>query len=396
MGHFFPALSLAILVLFGFLPIDSWVAYLYNTPMRNVSCSHGVCVLLFMICLGLAGPTVQAGDSLAQPPRPLLLHPELAPQAAGILQQVALSYDPHLTSQARDRDFLGKVSLAKELLSVTQLQDLRQQSLALLNNHEEVSWEALRLLKWPQGDRVGVVLKAPVWVPSQARRVPAYAGFEKRWHTVALTHPRPSGYVWFAGKLADINNKAGYRPEHTQVEVNSRFAPLAALFLEYIFREGWYDVNRRVPLLVVRIAEDTWSVSAHRGPVVAECLSFPDKEGGTFDAVVVQDYFESMAELHHGRHVPVSNHRLGLALDVNDFNYKNGTDGNPNPVSIALRHYNRDAMHRLDARNLPAWVYSAAKWVGLRIPQEWLYTGFSADWPHFDVGTKKKEEGVGH
>ena len=68
-------------------------------------------------------------------------NPELAPQAAGILQQVALSYDPHLTSQARDRDFLHKVALAKELLSVTQLRDLRQQSLALLNNHEEVSWE---------------------------------------------------------------------------------------------------------------------------------------------------------------------------------------------------------------------------------------------------------------
>jgi hypothetical protein len=361
--------------------------------MRLLCCSRGVSALLLLICFGFTSHVVQAGDSPAKPPRPQLLHPELAPQAARILQLVALSYDPHLTPQGRDRDFLGKVALAKELLSVTQLRDLRQQSLALLNNQEEVSWETLRLLKWPQGDRVGVVLQVPVWVPSQARRVPAYAGFEKKWQTVALTLPRPSGYIWFAGKLADINDKQHYRPERTQVEVNSRFAPLAALFLEYIFREGWYEVNRRVPLLVVRSAEDTWSVSGYGGPVVAECLSFPDEESATFDGVVVQGYFESMADLHHGRHVPISNHRLGLALDVNDFNFKNVIDGNPNAVSLALRQYNRDAMHRLDARNLPAWVYNAAKWLGFRIPQEWLYTGLSADWPHFDVGTRKKVSG---
>jgi len=300
-----------------------------------------------------------------------------------------------MSPQARDRDFLGKVAQSKKLLDVTQLLDLRQQSLSLLNN-QEPSWEVLRLLKWPQGDRVGVVLSVPVWVPSQARRAPAYAGFEKKWQTVALTQPRPSGYVWFAGSLTDINNKSRYRAELTLVEVNSRFAPLVALFLEYIFREGWYDVNKRVPVLVLRIAEDTWAVSTHSGPVTAECLSFPDKESASFDAEVVQSHYESMADLHHGRHVPISNHRLGLALDVNDFNYKNVVDGNPNPVSIALRHYNRAAMHRLDARNLPAWVYTAAKWLGLRIPQEWLYTGFSADWPHFDVGTKKREGGLGH
>ena len=354
-------------------------------------------VILLWVCLGVGiGREAQAGDSPGQPPRPQLVNPQIAPQAAHILQQIALRYDPHMTSQDRDRDFLIKIALAKKLLSLTQLQDLREQSLALLNNHEKVSWEFLRSLKWPQGDKVGVILNLPVWVPSQARRVPAFAGFEKEWQTVALIRPRPSGYLWFAGKLADINDKPRYRPEHTQVEVNSRFAPLAALFLDYIFREGWFDVKRRVPLLVVRIGEDTWSVSAHGGPVLAECLSFPDQEGATFEAVIVRGYYESMAEIHHGRHVPVSNHRLGLALDVNDFNYKNVIDGNPNPVSLALRHYNRDAMHRLDARNLPAWVYTAAKWLGLRIPQEWLYTGFSADWPHFDVGTKKIGGGVGH
>jgi len=357
--------------------------------MQNISRSGWICVLPLLICLVLgAGQEVQAGNSPGQPPRPQLIDPRLAPQAADILAQVALRYDPGMTSQARDRDFLEKVALAKKLLSINQLVELRRQSLALLADREQPSWETLRFRKWPQGDRVGVVLNAPVWVPSKARRVPAYAGFEKHWQIVALIQPRPSGYIWFAGKLADINDKPHYRAERTQVEVNSRFAPLAALFLEYIFREGWYDVNKRVPLLVVRSAEDTWSVSAHCGPVMAECLSFPDAASATFDGVVVQGFFESMADLHHGGHVDASNHRLGLAMDVNDFNYKGVTDGNPNAVSVSLRQYNRDAMHRLDARNLPAWVYSAAKWLGLRIPQEWLYTGLSADWPHFDVGTK--------
>ncbi len=366
-------------------------------PMQTEShCRWWLVLPLLLIWLGVGvGLEAWALASPAQPPRPGLQSPELAPQAARILEQVALAYEPHMSPQARDRDYLGKVAQAKKLLNVTQLVDLRQQSLSLLNN-QEPSWEALRLLRWPKGDRVGVVLSVPVWVPSRAERVPAYAGFEKQWQTVALTQPRPSGYVWFAGKLTDINHKSGYRAERTQVEVNSRFAPLVALFLEYIFREGWYDANRRVPILVLRIGEDTWSVSAFKGPMSAECLSFPDKESASFDGVVIQGRYDSLAELHHGRHVPVSNHRLGLALDVNDFNFKNVCDGNPNPVSIALRHYNREAMHRLDARNLPAWVYSAAKWLGLRIPQEWLYTGFSADWPHFDVGTRKKGEAGGH
>ena len=358
--------------------------------MRTFSLSARIFWFLLLICLVFGtGRQSLAGNSPGLPPRPQLVNPQRAPQAARILSQVALRYDPGVTSQARDRDFLEKVTLAKKLLSITQLVDLRRQSLALLNNREEPSWETFRNLNWPQGDRVGVLMNVPVWVPSQARRVPAYAGFEKHWQTVGLIQPRPSGYIWFAGKLADINDKADYRAERLQVEVNSRFAPLAALFLEYIFREGWYDVNKRVPLVVVRSAEDTWSVSAHGGPVLAECLSFADQESATFDPVLVQGYFESMAELHHGRHVPASNHRLGLAMDLNDFNYKKDVvDGNPNAVSNALRHYNREAMHRLDARNLPAWIYKAGKWLGFRIPQEWLYTGFSADWPHFDVGTK--------
>ena len=272
-------------------------------------------------------------QSPRQPPRPQLQTPRDAPQAARIISQVALRYDPDMTPQARDRDFLEKIALAKKLLSVDKLPDLRQQSLDLLSGRGEVSWETLRCLRWPQGDRVGVVLSIPVWVPSKARRVQAFAGFEKRWQTVALCQPRPSCFVWFDGQLADVNNKARYRPERTLVEMNSRFAPLAGLLLEYIFREGWYDQSKRVPLLVVRAGEDTWSVPASAGPEMAECLSYPDKFGPSLDACVVQGCYDSLAELHHGRHVLTSNHRLGLAMDINDFNFKNVVDGTPNPVS---------------------------------------------------------------
>ena len=55
---------------------------------------------------------------------------------------------------------------------------------------------------------------------------------------MALTTPRPSGCVWFVRTLAEVNDKSRYRPETIQVEVNSKFAPLAALLLSYIFRGG--------------------------------------------------------------------------------------------------------------------------------------------------------------
>ncbi len=61
--------------------------------------------------------------------------------------------------------------------------------------------------------------------------------------------------------------------------MNSKFAPLAGLLLEYIFREGYYDPAKRLPLLVARGGEDTYAVSARTAPGAAECLSFPDKGG---------------------------------------------------------------------------------------------------------------------
>lgn len=347
--------------------------------------------LLLLAAVGQAMPSFVPAAPAARPPRPHLADPEAAAAIARLLPQVQLSYDPHLSPEDRDRDFLHKVALAKKRLAVARLVDLRRQSLALLNARgpREPAWEYLRRLRWPEGyGRVGVTLNAPVWVPSQARRVVTYAGFEKKWQTVAQTLPRPSGFVWFAPSLADINRKAGYRAEVIQFEINSRFAPLAALMLEYIFREGWYEPGKRVPLMVVRGGEDTYAASAYSGPVTADCLSFPDDHGASLHAVVVPCALANLADLYHGRHSAGSNHRLGLALDLNDFNFTGVTDGPPNPISKSLRQYDRDAMHKLDARNLPAWVFRAAKWVGLRLPQEWVYYGYHTDWQHLDVGTK--------
>lgn len=322
-------------------------------------------------------------------PRPFLVEPAQAPRAARIVQQIALSYEPDLSPSARDRDMLQKSARAKELLGLGRLVELRQKSLAIINaNGREPSWEFLRRQRWPDGDRVGVVLSAPVWVPATAIRVVTYAGFEKKWQDVAATLPRPAGFVWFAARLADVNRKADYRAERVHLEVNSKFAPLAALLLEYIFREGWYEPAKRLPLMVVRGGEDTYAASAYSRPVTADCLSFPDESGDSLDAVVVPCAFANLAELYHGRHSATSNHRLGLALDLNDFNFNGVTDGPPNPISRARRQYNRDAMHKLDARHLPAWVFRAAKWLGLRLPQEWVYFGYHTDWQHLDVGTK--------
>jgi hypothetical protein len=284
---------------------------------------------------------------------------------------------------------LQKCARVKELLGLRRPVELRRQSLAMINaDGGEPSWENLRRRRWPDGDRVGVVLSAPVWAPATATRVVTYSGFEKKWQTVAQNLPRAAGYVWFAPRLADINNKSGYRAERIQFEVNSKFAPLAALLLEYIFREGWYEPGKRLPLMVVRGGEDTYAASAYSRPVTADCLSFPDDLGDSLEHTVVPCAFANLAELYHGGHSAGSNHRLGLALDLNDFNFNGVTDGPPNPISRALRQYNRDAMHRLDARHLPAWVFRAAKWLGLRLPQEWIYFGYHTDWQHLDVGTK--------
>jgi hypothetical protein len=346
-----------------------------------------------VLLAGLAGVpgAVLAAPGLTPPSPAQILETSRAPQAARIMQQVALKFDPQMSPQERDRDFLTKVRRAKRLIGVGRLVELRHQTLNLRPLLGEVSWEDLRRRRFPKGDQVGVTLSVPVWVPAGARKIKTYCGFEKKWQTVASSPHRPCGYVWHVGKMAAVNDKAHYRPGRLRIEINSKFAPLAGLLLEYIFREGWYDINRRVPLLVVRGGEDTFSAKTGSGPVAAECLSFPDELGSSLTATVALCQFPDMAAMYHGRHAPGSNHRLGLALDLNDYNFRgNGVkDGAPNPISDATRQYNRNAMHRLDARNMPGWVYTAAKWLGCRLPQEWFYYNYNTtDWEHVDVGTK--------
>jgi hypothetical protein len=338
---------------------------------------------------GAGEKEVGAAQSGPNPPKVQLIETSRAPHAAKILHQVALSYNPQMSPAAREQDLLQKISQAKRLLGVWQLRELRRQALDLLPPGKEVSWEDLRSRRWPQGDRVGVTLSVPVWVPARARKVPTYCGFEKKWQTVAQEKPRPSGYVWFVPTLAEVNDKKNYRPERIQFEINSKFAPLVALLLEYIFREGWYEPEKRLPLLVVRGGEDTYAAAANPAPVVVQCLSFPDDDGDSLAATVARCVYPDLAAIYHGRHAPASNHRLGLALDLNDFNYEGVIDGPPNPISRATRQYNREAMHKLDARQLPSWVYRAASWLGCRIPQSWLYYGYNTDWAHIDVGTLK-------
>jgi hypothetical protein len=328
-------------------------------------------------------------DSPTLPFQPRILEAAQAPRTARILRQAALTYAPRMSPRDREIDFSQKVTLAKSLLGVGRLVGLRHETLNLLAPGQGVSWEDLRRRRWPGGDPVGVTLEVPVWVPARAQRLKTYCGFEKKWQAVALGTPRPSGYVWFVRTMREVNNKADYRAETIQVEVNSKFAPLAALLFSYIFREGWYDGSRRVPLISLRMGEDTYAVSAAAsGPITVECLTFPDREGASMAATVALCNYANLAEIYHGGHAPGSNHRLGLAIDFNDSNYPGVVDGTPNPISRSIRQYNRDAMHKLDARQMPMWVYQAASWLGCRIPQSWAYTGYNVDWEHVDVGTK--------
>lgn len=332
----------------------------------------------------------------APPPEPVkpalaprLANPGAAPALADLLKQVSLRYDPNMTQEERDRDFADKIVLARRVLKLERIKAMRERSLDLIEaNCGEISWEYFRRLKWPDGTPAGVTLIVPVWVPGKAKQVVTYTGFAETWEEVAETKPRQSGLVYFSEDLADINTKDRYRTADMKFEINSLNAPLAALLLEYIYREGVYDQGKRVPLLVVRGGEDTYAASANSGPVSVEGLTFADEHAGDLDAKTIRLTYSSMAEIHHGRHVKASNHRLGCAMDINDFNFKGLVDGMPNPVSSSLRQHNRDGLHKLDARNLPGWVFQAAKEVGYRIPQDWTYVRNSKDWPHFDCGTK--------
>jgi hypothetical protein len=359
-------------------------------------------LLLFIIAFGLWGCRAKAPvppprvveapppESVKPGPAPRLAGATAAPELAAMLQKVALRYDPGMTQEDRDRDFMEKIALARGALKLTNLKEMRQRSLDLIESHcGEISWEYLRHQKWPDGTPAGITLIVPVWVPSKARPVVTYAGFADKWEEVAECRPRKSGRVYYAGDLKDINDREHYKTETIEFETNSLNAPLIGLLMEYIYREGVYDPAKRVPILVLRSGEDTYAASASTGPVTVEGLSFIDDYSSNLTARPVRLTYANMAEIHHGGHVKASNHRLGCAMDINDFNFKGMVDM-PNAVSASMRQHNRDALNHLDARNLPEWVYLAAKKIGYRIPQEWLYVRNARDWPHIDCGTKKE------
>lgn len=371
--------------------------------VSSLAFSVGLRFGLLVLCLGLltamgcrpkpppAPPVVAVPppEPVRPGPAPRLVQPGAAPKLATLLKEVALSYADGMSQADRDQDFAAKISHARRVLRLERIKAMRERSLDLISsNGGDIAWEYFRLQKWPDGTPVGVTLRVPVWVPSKARPVITYAALAETWEEVAETKPRRSGLIYFADDLDNINNKSNFRTADMIFEINSLHAPLAALLLEYIYREGVYDPNKRVPLLVVRGGEDTYAAAADTGLVSVEGLSFGDEVGGDLNATRVRVSYPSMAEIHHGRHVKASNHRLGCALDINDFNFKGLVDGMPNQVSASLRHFNRDGMHQLDARNLPGWVFEAAKKVGYRIPQDWTYVRDSRDWPHFDCGTK--------
>jgi hypothetical protein len=359
-------------------------------------------LLLTIIALGLWGcrakpplprPVVEAPpppEPVKPGPAPRLANPAAAPALADLLKQVSLRYDPEMTQAERDSDFAAKIALAHRALKLERLKEIRERSLDLIEcRGGEISWEYLRQQKWPDGTPVGVTLIVPVWVPSKAKAVVTYCGFAETWQEVAACQPRKSGLVYYAGDLKDINDKEHYRSETIPFETNSLNAPFIGLLMEYIYREGVYDQAKRVPILVLRSGEDTYAASAGSGPVTVEGLSFADNYSSSMTASPVRLTYGSMAEIHHGGHVRASNHRLGCAMDINDFNFKGMVDM-PNAVSASLRQHNREALHRLDARNLPEWLYLAAKKIGYRIPQEWLYVRNARDWPHIDCGTKNE------
>ncbi|MGA9460338.1 MAG: hypothetical protein WBV16_11610, partial [Desulfobaccales bacterium] len=108
------------------------------------------------------------------PPHPRILEAAQAPRAARIISRVPLAYAPSMSQVQRNRDFLDKIELAKRLLGVRRLVEIRKETLAMVPPGMEVSWEYLRWRHWPDGDRVGVTLSAPVWVPAGARKIQSF------------------------------------------------------------------------------------------------------------------------------------------------------------------------------------------------------------------------------
>jgi len=98
-------------------------------------CRSALLALVLAICLPAAWLTGAAGAESSRqtlPFHPRILEASQASQTAAIMRRVALSYAPHLSQRDREVDFFQKVALAKRLLGLGRLVELRHRTLALL------------------------------------------------------------------------------------------------------------------------------------------------------------------------------------------------------------------------------------------------------------------------
>ena len=70
---------------------------------------------------GAAAEVSRGTPSGSNPPQPQIVEAARAPQAAGIMRQVALTYAPQMSVNDRERDLLQKAALARRLLDVNRL-----------------------------------------------------------------------------------------------------------------------------------------------------------------------------------------------------------------------------------------------------------------------------------
>lgn len=274
-------------------------------------------------------------------------------------------------------------------MGLSRLGELRARAVKTLKRARRPwTWADFQRLKTAEGDPCAVMLTVPVWVPANARKLDVFQGSDVAWKTTGASTnlPHHGGTVFFAERLADINDKKHYRAATLSFYTYSLHAPLAFLLFHHVFREGWFDADRRIPIMAVRSGEDCYSADRGKGPLVAECASFKDRFGPGHSFTLVRRTYANAGVVLNACHVRRSNHRIGCAMDVNLFWFLWAMDGTINPITRSLRQFQRNKMHAVDARNLPGWFYDAAATAGYRIPQSWTYKGGRKDWTHIDVG----------
>jgi hypothetical protein len=345
---------------------------------------------LVVAALGLLVPAPGSGSQLPYQPGAPVRQEDPALTAA--IEKIALSYQKGLGENARQRELQIKSRAAQQWAGISRLSDLRARSMALLlQNGKPFEWESLRRLGDDSAKPAGVWLTVPVWLPRGAREIPTYGSPVERWQAIGSGH-RFAGKVYLPPTLAAINDKKSYQAATLTFETSRGFAPFAYLLLDAIFREGWLDPSRRVPILSVRSGEDSYAADPRPASGTIPCFDFSRPDGRDLVKQTVQVAYQQLSSVYHGHHAQQSNHRLGCALDINDINCEKCKDGSPNPISRAGRQFLRDRMHALDARNLPYWVYQQAESIGYRVPYQWHYGNGYTDWQHLDCGVLDNEQ----